>query len=194
MLLEALKLVEQSLNTYLLQRTGGAPNVVEVVLGNVSVMDQAVGNLDDKLIISLVNIEEESSLKNARTVRPNLTGGINYRNAPISLNLYLLFSANFTSNYEKSLRVLSLVIEFFQGHRRFTSPAPAGADRLNGRVEITFNLYTMTFEQLNHLWGALGGKQLPGALYRVALVQIEDEVILEGGSLITEVAGNETLY
>ncbi|MEL7160880.1 MAG: DUF4255 domain-containing protein, partial [Bacteroidota bacterium] len=162
MLLESLQLVEQSLRTYLFQRLGVD---VEVALGNVAGVETPGANLDDKVIVSLVNIEEERALKNARTVRQvGLTGGLEYRNAPVSLNLYLLFSANFATNYEKALRILSLVIEFFQANRTFR---PADAP-----TEMTFNLYTMTFEQLNHLWGALGGKQLPSALYRVYLVQL----------------------
>ncbi len=195
MLLESLRLVEQSLSTYLFQRLGGVAGVVEVALGNVAALEQPGANLDDKLIVSLVNIEEERSLKNARTVRANgLTGTLEYRNAPVSLNLYLLFSANFTNNYDKSLRILSLVIEFFQGQTTFRTPAPGGVGALaDGQAELTFNLYTMTFEQLNHLWGALGGKQLPSALYRVYLVQLEDAAAREGGRLIEEIAGNETL-
>lgn len=187
MLLEALQIVETSLRTYLAQRLGLQDIVT---LGNVSMLDQ--GNaLDEKLIISLVNIEEESSLKNARSVRSAaLTGGTTYHNAPVSLNLYLLFSANFPNNYDNAIRILSLVIEFFQGQRTFTSPASADPDRLSGRAELSFNLYTMTFEQLNHLWGALGGKQLPSALYRVYLVQLEDEQVQDGGRLIEDISGN----
>lgn len=189
MLLEALQIVENSLRTYLEQRLGTGPGTM-VCLGNVAMADQN-NDLDDKLIISLVNIEEESSLKNARTVRSSaLTGGSTYHNAPVSLNLYLLFSANFANNYDNALRILSLVLEFFQGQRTFTSPPSTDPDRLNARAELSFNLYTMTFEQLNHLWGALGGKQLPSALYRVYLVQLEDERIQGGGRLIEDVTGN----
>ncbi|NJB86811.1 hypothetical protein GGR26_002588 [Lewinella marina] len=195
MLLESLRLVEQSLNTYLFQRLGAVAGVVEVALGNVAAIEQPGANLDDKLIISLVNIEEERSLKNARSVRANgLTGALEYRNPPVSLNLYLLFSAHFTNNYDKALRVLSLVIEFFQGQTTFRTPAPGAPGALaEGRAELTFNLYTMTFEQLNHLWGALGGKQLPSALYRVYLVQLEDGAIREGGRLIEEITAQETV-
>lgn len=190
MLLEALQLVENSLQDYLQHRLGGMVGLADVRLGNVATIEQPGAGLDDTLIISLVNIEEESSLKNARTVRSNLMGGTSYRNAPVSLNLYLLFSANFTNNYAKALRILSLVIEFFQGTRTFTTSPTGDPDRLSGRAELSFNLYTMTFEQLNHLWGALGGKQLPSALYRVYLVQLEDEQVQGSGRVIEDISGN----
>jgi len=33
-------------------------------------------------------------------------------------------------------------------------------------------LYTPTFEDLNYIWGTLGGKQYPSALYKLSLVTI----------------------
>ncbi|MEL6274539.1 MAG: DUF4255 domain-containing protein, partial [Bacteroidota bacterium] len=176
-------------------------NSDEVVLGNVAMVEQGSDpSLENKLIISLVNIEEERSLKNARVVRPTgLAGGLSYENPPVSLNLYLLFSANFANNYEKSLAYLSMVIEFFQQKQTFSlanSPNP-GTDLYdfeNNDLRVTFNIYTMTFEQLNHLWGALGGKQLPSALYRVYLVQLKDEQVREGGRLIEQIEGQENIF
>ncbi|MEL6143234.1 MAG: Pvc16 family protein, partial [Bacteroidota bacterium] len=64
----------------------------------------------------------------------------------------------------------------------------------NNDLRVTFNIYTMTFEQLNHLWGALGGKQLPSALYRVYLVQLKDEQVREGGRLIEQIEGQENIF
>lgn len=194
MLQQSLSLVKDALTSYLRQRLPD-PDLVEVVLDNVSRIEQDEGSLDDKLIISLVNLEEERSLKNARTVRPTglAAGGLAYENAPVSLNLYLLFSAHFPRNYDNALLVLGHVIAFFQGRRNFnTQRQPLGTpdDFSTNQIDLSFNIYTMTFEQLNHLWGALGGKQLPSALYRVNLVQLEDDQIREGGRLIEQVDGN----
>lgn len=200
MLLNALRLVQQSLQVYLEQHLGDSAGIADVVLGNVASLDQSPTNaLGDKLIISLVNIEEERSLKNARTVRPNgLAGQVSYHNPPVSLNLYLLFSANYENSYENAIQILSLVLTFFQAQSTFTVANTPGnglglTDPDQQNLRLTFNLYTMTFEQLNHLWGALGGKQLPSALYRVYLVQLEDEQLQGGGRLIEQVEGNETM-
>lgn len=193
MLLNALNIIKDALNTYLVQRLGSA-DVAEVILANVAQAEFGEAELEGKLIVSIVNLEEERALKNARTVRPNLGGGFDYENAPVSLNLYLLFSANFAiAKYDIAIRVLSTVLTFFQRKQSFTvanDPNSLSPDLSAHDLKITFNLYTMTFEQLNHLWGALGGKQIPSVLYRVHLVQLEDEQVRGGGQLIEEVVGN----
>ncbi|MCP4969124.1 MAG: DUF4255 domain-containing protein, partial [Arcobacter sp.] len=54
-----------------------------------------------KVVLSLLNLDEEIALKN----NPNVTfenGETQYRNKPINLNLYILFSAN-RGIYKKSL-------------------------------------------------------------------------------------------
>jgi Pvc16 N-terminal domain len=167
-----------------------------VVLGNIAQLDAAAGNaqsnLENHIVISLVNIEEESALKNRLNFRKSpATGTVTYENPPVYLNLYVLFCANFPSNYLQSLRALSLVIRFFQGHSKFqfrlSDPQGAEEDEM---IEMTLDLYTLTFEQINHLWGSLGGKQVPFVLYKVRLVSITDHRITGTGRLIEKIEGN----
>jgi hypothetical protein len=47
----------------------------------------------------------------------------------------------------------------------------ASAEELAG-VRVIVELQSLTFEQVNHLWGSLGGKQVPFALYRARLVSL----------------------
>ena len=154
-----------------------------VTLDNVALMESAdkVTALGDHVIITLVNIEEESSLKNGLNYRRTPIGGIEYENRPIFLNLYLLFTANFPRNYDVSLMLLSKIIQFFQGHNSFI----VNSDE--GESQLTLDLYTMTFEQINHLWGSLGGKQIPFVMYKARLVQITDRRSKGTGSPIIEI-------
>ncbi len=197
MLYDALKLIQEELNTYMVQRLGLPADLA--ILGNVALLDQEDGDqLGDAVIISLVNIEEERALKNTRPVRKDsLSGNLEYEHPPVHLNLYLLFSANHTT-YETALQFLSTVLEFFQARPLFTltsSPNTSISDNLDdftrNRLRLSFNLYTMTFEQLNHVWGALGGRQLPSALYRVALVEVREEQPLGGGRVVEEIMVEE---
>jgi hypothetical protein len=48
----------------------------------------------------------------------------------------------------------------------------------------------MTFEQINHLWGSLGGKQVPFAMYKARLVAVSDHRSLGQGRLIEKIEGN----
>ena len=80
-----------------------------VSLHNAALVESSDANVQrdvvDHLIISLVNIEEESTMKNGVHFRRNpVTGNADYENPPVNLNLYLLFSANFPTNYTRSLQ------------------------------------------------------------------------------------------
>jgi hypothetical protein len=54
---------------------------------------------------------------------------------------------------------------------------------------FTIELYTPTFEELNYIWGTLGGKQLPSALYKVSMIQIERNIAQSEGPLISRIKG-----
>jgi hypothetical protein len=49
------------------------------------------------------------------------------------------------------------------------------------------DLFSLSLEEMNHLWGSLGGKQLPYAMYRGRLVTVQDRRLLAGGGLIKEI-------
>jgi hypothetical protein len=46
---------------------------------------------------------------------------------------------------------------------------------------------SLTFEEVNHLWGFLGAKQSPFALYRGRLVTLSDMPALDGGAVVSEI-------
>ena len=184
-----------------------------VMLGNISALDsnqQGENSLNNKLVISLVNIEEESTLKNGqRFIKNPLSSGIEYIQPPVHLNLYVLISATLpnsasSDDYERALDRLSLVIEFFQAKKSFTVKNSPQSDFLDNaenetdpltldinqsvreEMRLLPELYTLTFEQINHLWGSLGGKQVPFVMYKVRLVKIQGRITSEA-PLIEEI-------
>ena len=174
-----LNFVKDELDSYLQAKLSNS--VTNVLLGNIANYEVGGTNagFEDKILISLVNIEEESTLKNNTFTRRNaLTGGKDYIHPAVHLNLYLLFTSvpspptnNRDDNYRKALDKLSLVVQFFQHRKRFNylSPPPEEIE-----TQLIFELYTLTFEQINHLWGSLGGKQIPFAMYKARLVEIQE--------------------
>jgi hypothetical protein len=48
-------------------------------------------------------------------------------------------------------------------------------------------MFTLNFEQVNHLWSTLGGKYLPSVLYKLRVVGVEDEAIDAEGDFIKQV-------
>ncbi|MGS2739398.1 DUF4255 domain-containing protein [Sinomicrobium sp. M5D2P17] len=192
MLFEIAQIITEQVNQYL--EDSGLDK--SVILENIAILDsqgENADNLTDKVALTLINFHEEATLKNF----PNNTyeqDKMIYKNPIIHLNLFLLFSAN-RNTYNKSLKDVSKIMEFFQGKRVFTQTntiydrdSISMADVKN--FKFTIELYTPTFEELNFIWGTLGGRQLPSALYKLSIVQIErkDSIVGEKG-LITEING-----
>ena len=169
-----------------------------VELGNIALVDafQEVSSLDltNKIVVSLINIEEEKTLKNAHsfqtTTQPNGEVTVSKRRPPIYLNLYVLFAAN-DAKYENALHYLSRIIGFFQKQNVFEAQAyPQLSD---ARVErLVFDLYSLRFEELNQVWSVLGGKYIPSVLYRVRLVAIQEAPDVPT-AIITKTRSEETV-
>ncbi|MCB0594910.1 MAG: DUF4255 domain-containing protein [Lewinellaceae bacterium] len=189
MIFEALTIINEELKTYVDGVLGTLDNVT---LGNIAMLESGESDIiRNRLIISLVNLEEESALKNSNGFHRASNGSIQYENPPVYLNLYLLFAANWPERYDNAIRAISLVIEFFQGKNIFTAQnSPGAADLLDTDdpevldLKLIVDLYTLTFEQINHLWGSLGGKQIPFAMYKVRLTRTHSGRRLKDGRLI----------
>ncbi len=166
----------------------------DVILENIALFESNQTVTLDGIVLTLVNLQEESTLKNVKAVKPNGIGGLDYVNPPVPLNLYLLISVNVDS-YTDALMYLSAVIRFFQIQNTFTiDSAPAFNTPITGeepedlsQLRLSLDLYTLTFEQINHLWGSLGGRQLPFVLYKVRLVQVYDRRISKEGPPIEQI-------
>src|SRR5260221_5710861 len=79
---------------------------VNVVIDNVGLFETSKGDsLTNNIIITLVNIEEESTLKNQSALKRPFTNGAIYQNPPVYLNLYVLFTCNYSgTDYSLALR------------------------------------------------------------------------------------------
>ena len=196
MLIDVTSLLLAQLNQYLHQDDGnrlGTSN--PAVMGNIAQLDnlENATDLENHLVLSLVNVEEETTLKNGRTFTSEPSGTVNYQNAPLNLNLFLLWTSNYR-NYETALKRLSQVMTFFQGKKKFT-PANSPGSNITPFVDfsLTMELLSLSFEEVNHLWGFLGGKQLPFVIYRTRLITLRDRRLLDGGGLIrdVEIAGRD---
>lgn len=181
-------LIRDELSRFIVNNKRNDDQIVagDILLANIAELENTEFlDLRNKVVITVVNIEEESTLKNRPNYIPNASGtGKAYNQPPVSVNLYVLFSATLgdtVNAYEFALHRVSLVIEFFQSKRLFTvqnSPQsvvgqdPAFTPLEREILRLAPELYTLTFEQINHLWGALGGKQVPSVMYKIRLVEI----------------------
>ncbi len=176
----------------------------EVQSGNlaegIAATTSAGGVPRDKLIFSVVNIKEEKALKNLPNfVRNDTTLRATYENPPVFLNFQILITATH-SNYNNALLMLSRAIRFFQSKNVFTqdnvSPTsisinapPNALDRLES-FKLIFDLYSPTLEEVNHMWGTLGGKQYPFVMYMLRMLDLKFRAVYNESGLITEVVND----
>jgi len=170
-----------------------------VQLGNLAegiIASGSGGIARGKLIFSVVNIKEEKTLKNLpNLVRNDITLRATYENPPVFLNFQILITAT-DAVYSNALLMLSRAIRFFQSKNVFTqddvSPAsistsaPANLlDRLES-FKLIFDLYSPSMEEVNHLWGTLGGKQYPFVIYMMRMIDLKYRAVYNESGLITE--------
>jgi len=196
MISHALKIIADELNTHFSTIQTSVEDMV--ILGNVASLESQSGTEDvelrNKILVSLVNLREEKTLKTtAHSFANSQTLKTEYFNPPVFVNAFVLFTAT-TRNYERALTYLSRLIRFFQTKNIFThlnsNVAITGEfiayDRLQ-KFKLIMDLYSPTFEELNHLWGTLGGRQHPSALYMMRLLELKHHERTEGDRVIEEI-------
>ena len=191
---KVLDFVRTQLNTYLQNKLSLLPTEDAIILSNVSQLNETQpssgGNDVDpqNAFISLINIEEDRISKSPENFVRALDGSITYKSPKIFLNLYLLFAVNLSS-YPESLKRLSYIIQFFQYQNVFTplsSPSmPEGVD------ELILDLMTLSYQDLNNLWGILGSRYLPSVMYKMRLISINEDFVLGGAGLIQKITIND---
>ncbi len=179
MIEETLTVLADQLNRYV--RQDEMTEIVET--RNVAVLSSDdFGTANGKVFLTLVNLAEETVLRNGPDYRITSDNRVRYQNWPVHLNLFLLFSCPGNSSdqetYQTSLGRLSRVVEFFQANRDIIFSQIALPDSLSDRTDlldmcISMDLHTLNFEQINDLWGSLGGRQFPFVMYKARLVRLE---------------------
>lgn len=143
----------------------------DVTINNLNTLqnDNAQG-----IVISLLNVEEETTLKNIPHVSRK-SERLMYREPPVYLNLNVLLAFEF-EDYGTSLQRLEDTVQFFQNKRRFSSenerpenPFPSGTEKL------ILDLQQLSFEHLNHIWSISGGTHFLSLFYKIRLVKIEPQ-------------------
>ncbi|MEM9916971.1 MAG: DUF4255 domain-containing protein [Bacteroidota bacterium] len=200
MIYQALNLIATELNAHL--NTIGPldmSNDDDVQISNIAFFQSGVTPdpvINNKVVLTLLRIEEETVLKNVPAYRKNYaTNQTEYKNPPVHLNLYLLFSIN-SNNYHNALTYLSRIIRFFQYKNVFdqkNTPPIASTnphDQLSN-FKLIMDMYSPSFEEANNIWGMLGGRHLPNVMYKVRLLGLELDLIKEGQGLIQQIKIND---
>jgi hypothetical protein len=189
MIRESLQFFADELNKYLIQKAVASLDTPRVVLGNAArAFDTETPpagyiQINNRAIISLVNIEEDRVSKQQENYTKTMTS-IRYKNPPLFLNLYMLISMN-RNNYGDSLTRLGHILQFFQYQNVFT---PISHPTLDSRIQkLVVELYSLNFEQVNHLWSTLGGKYLPSVMYKIRQLSVDEDITVSESGFIKEI-------
>lgn len=163
---KALEFLVGELNNFLSARFPSHEK--HVVLASLSA--EGLSKVNDKIVVTLVNLEREGAASMS-TAGARGEGGYQRVAPPLHLNLSVLVAASYENNYRQALALLSAVLGFFQGKQNFTAQNSAALPSELDRLGV--DLVSLSLAELNHLWGNLGAKYLPSALYRVRMLTIQ---------------------
>ncbi|MBL0911954.1 MAG: DUF4255 domain-containing protein [Bacteroidia bacterium] len=171
---EAIKFIEKELNGFFRIRLN---SIEDKAVASALVNQDGSPALreENKVIIMLVDLQEEGVLKNTGVQHSLRNGGFVKSPLPVHLNLYVLFGAYFSAgNYQEALKYVSEVIRFFQVRTVFDrSGFPA---LQNTSIEkLVFEMYHPDYQARNNLWSTIGAKYIPSVIYKVKMLTIREE-------------------
>ena len=175
MIKEALKFIRESLNQNLKLRFGLNENVV--VISRLIDQDSSVPLMNqNKIVLSLLNLEQETARQfTDRYTRLN-NNVIQDVSPSQRFNLDIMFSASF-DDYEESLGFLDATVAFFQANPSINSQTssnlPEGIEKLNLDIE------KLDYNQTYNLWSSIGAKYVPSVVYKVRLITIQSEEVVQ---------------
>jgi len=144
-----------------------------VVVSNILEQDGTVAtHVNNKIVVSLVNIEKESVPLNNVGHAPATAIRRTVSNPPIYVNLYLMFASYFSGgNYQEGLKFISNTIHYLQGQSVFDQHNSPELDR--NISKLVMDIHNLDITDLSNLWGVLSGKYLPSVLYKVRMVTVD---------------------
>ena len=181
MINEALQFVEKELNNYF-KATFQITEDKTIVSNLVNADGSVPISTNYKLVISLVSIEQETSIANLGFTQKTGTG-YQVSNQPLNINLYVLFAANF-NNYNESLKFISSTINFFQANYVFLRKDYPSMGEQSER--LVFELLKTDYQNAHYLWNALGAKYVPSMVYKMRMLTINEHNIRSKGALLTK--------
>lgn len=184
MLGSLINFLKEDISAFISHKTGlGDGFVLAINLNNI--LPESDG-IDNKIIISIVNIEEEKILKSPDNYTKT-NNEINYRKPPVWLNIICLFTfySKSIENYT-GIDMLSNVVQYFQSKPRIDRSNAVIADNYPADLEeLRAEFVSLNYEQTNYLWGLFGGRYHPSVIYKFRTVPIDNMDVTPGGPPIS---------
>lgn len=169
---KTLKFLADQINSYIKRKTGSA-TFGQVVLKPVVNQDGHLELDNNSLGMSLINFDEEYTLKQPVNYKRTDDNKVFMTNPAIHLNLIVMVVAHFSS-YEEALKFISMVIMYFQNNPVFDKERQPQFD-LPGIEELRVKLQPISLENINQIWMALGAKHMPSVSFKVSIAVLNEE-------------------
>ena len=175
-----LSFVTEELNRYICLQQGLSSDEEKVFLSYVVDQDGGIATTEQNVVlVTLVDLSPDSLAYTQKT-QMNQSGGVT-ESIPydsLHLNLMVLFSAYFKGDRAKdALNYLTLILQFFQSKSTFNKHNSPGLPESVERLE--FAMEPLDFHAQNHMWGILGAKYMPSAVYKVKMISFFDKNLPE---------------
>jgi hypothetical protein len=165
--------------------------VINIELTNVATLTDSDDFLQEKtsIILSIVNIEEDKTLKNMSLYKEYSGSGNSiekYKKPAQNLVLSLLFTSYTKdhSKYNEGLDKLEYIIKCLQQNNVFyygendtdffeqTEVSENQAKLMN---KLILDLVSLKTEQVNQMWSYLGSRYMPSVLYTMRMIHVQKE-------------------
>lgn len=146
-------------------------------------------NAENKIVLSVVNLEHETAMKSMGNYMTDGGGGYGKMAPPVHINLYLLVSANYdSSNYIEANKVLSAIIGVFQANPYFNRQT--NPEMQSPLEKLTMEIFNLPINELSHIWSGIGAKYVPSIIYKVRMLTIQEEIIKKEVPGVSGLSGN----
>lgn len=152
--------------------------------GTLAFTSNNANQTEHKIVITLVNIEEEKVFKDQQYFKKTAGDSIITMNSELKIHLQVLFTA-YSTSYETALLILGYVISFFQKKNVFINQSSPALNGITAKAIV--ELQSLTSEQTNHLWGYLGAKYLPSVIYKIRMLTFQEGQQTSEGLPITTI-------
>jgi hypothetical protein len=183
---KVMDIIRKEVNSYIVKKLNDTTITNRVALTSFVDENGRITIPADSVGLSLLNIEEEKTLKMAGLVQSSKAESLSpFVSPPISLYLQLMFTANFT-NYLESLKHISYIMECLQTKPVFDAANTPDMNNI-GIPQLFFEMNTLGLEQQHYIWAMIGLRYLPSVVYRVRTLMIFERDVVDEVPNIKEI-------
>lgn len=173
---KSMNFIVGELNNAMLSRFHSNENLA--ILSSISNPDGTLPPaIENKIVLSLINVEREAAANGGSWPMRAGTENSGRVSPPLSLNLLLLITASFSSNYAEALKFLGSTMGFFQGKPSFNAQNSSGFPP--EMEKLTMELVNLSIQEINNVWAILGAKYMPSVVYKMRMLAIQENWISE---------------